>query len=104
MLCDVPDRLGALRRRLFQLILARVGVVGQMTDVRDVDNVGELVALVRQGAAERVGEDIGAHIADVRIVVDRWPARIDTRLARSEERSVGKECVSTCRSRWATYH
>src|SRR3546814_17743627 len=23
---------------------------------------------------------------------------------RSEERSVGKECVSTCRSRWSTYH
>src|SRR3546814_14830278 len=23
---------------------------------------------------------------------------------RSEERSVGKECVSTCRSRWTTYH
>src|SRR3546814_19689243 len=28
-----------------------------------------------------------------------WPAR-----ARSEERRVGKECVSTCRSRWATHH
>src|SRR3546814_17958369 len=26
------------------------------------------------------------------------------RLERSEERSVGKECVSTCRSRWAPYH
>src|SRR3546814_19080133 len=25
-------------------------------------------------------------------------------LARSEERRVGKGCVSTCRSRWATYH
>src|SRR3546814_13066674 len=25
-------------------------------------------------------------------------------LARSEERRVGKECVSTCRSRWAPYH
>src|SRR3546814_15546157 len=25
-------------------------------------------------------------------------------LARSEERRVGKECVSTCRSRWWTYH
>src|SRR3546814_8640486 len=25
-------------------------------------------------------------------------------LARSEERRVGKECVSTCRSRWSTYH
>src|SRR3546814_18656950 len=25
-------------------------------------------------------------------------------LARSEERRVGKECVSTCRSGWAPYH
>src|SRR3546814_8619008 len=24
--------------------------------------------------------------------------------SRSEERSVGKECVSTCRSRWSRYH
>src|SRR3546814_12657667 len=26
------------------------------------------------------------------------------RLKRSEERSVGKACASTCRSRWSTYH
>src|SRR3546814_12441986 len=26
------------------------------------------------------------------------------RVARSEERRVGKECVSTCRSRWSPYH
>src|SRR3546814_6761787 len=26
------------------------------------------------------------------------------RPARSEERRVGKECVSTCRSRWSPYH
>src|SRR3546814_15120621 len=26
------------------------------------------------------------------------------RNSRSEERRVGKECVSTCRSRWAPYH
>src|SRR3546814_15697125 len=25
-------------------------------------------------------------------------------LLRSEERRVGKECVSTCRSRWSPYH
>src|SRR3546814_17161378 len=25
-------------------------------------------------------------------------------LARSEERRVGKECVSTCRYRWSTFH
>src|SRR3546814_6992961 len=28
----------------------------------------------------------------------------DVRLYRSEERRVGKECVSTCRSRWSPYH
>src|SRR3546814_15605282 len=27
-----------------------------------------------------------------------------TALVRSEERRVGKECVSTCRSRWSPYH
>ena len=26
------------------------------------------------------------------------------REGRSEERRVGKECVSTCRSRWSPYH
>src|SRR3546814_9661201 len=28
----------------------------------------------------------------------------DGHIARSEERRVGKECVSTCRSRWSPYH
>src|SRR3546814_12460794 len=32
------------------------------------------------------------------------PMAIATRLVRSEERRVGKECVSTCRSRGAPYH
>ena len=27
-----------------------------------------------------------------------------TMSSRSEERRVGKECVSTCRSRWSPYH
>src|SRR3546814_12900135 len=30
--------------------------------------------------------------------------REDDRPRRSEERRVGKECVSTCRSRWSPYH
>src|SRR3546814_10942776 len=29
--------------------------------------------------------------------------RVSKEVARSEERRVGKECVSTCRSRWGTY-
>src|SRR3546814_5824722 len=37
----------------------------------------------------------------------RGPTRHDAQAhapARSEERRVGKECVSTCRSRWSPYH
>src|SRR3546814_11648181 len=29
---------------------------------------------------------------------------VDEHITRSEERRVGKECVSTCRSRWSPYH
>src|SRR3546814_7140958 len=31
-------------------------------------------------------------------------SRCKRRKNRSEERRVGKECVSTCRSRWSPYH
>src|SRR3546814_13721814 len=37
----------------------------------------------------------------------RWQALYrfsHSRYMRSEERRVGKECVSTCRSRWSPYH
>src|SRR3546814_14910775 len=34
----------------------------------------------------------------------RRSQRIPARVARSEERRVGKECVSTCRSQWSSYH
>src|SRR3546814_9352241 len=30
--------------------------------------------------------------------------QLDAGTSRSEERRVGKECVSTCRSRWSPYH
>src|SRR3546814_10014600 len=32
------------------------------------------------------------------------PAYNFIKIVRSEERRVGKECVSTCRSRWSPYH
>src|SRR3546814_4144086 len=41
-------------------------------------------------------------------LVDSQPSFQDNRpvvsFRRSEERRVGKECVSTCRSRWSPYH
>src|SRR3546814_14436743 len=43
------------------------------------------------------GETRGKHKAG-----QPWGGRGDC--IRSEERRVGKECVSTCRSRWSPYH
>src|SRR3546814_15381425 len=47
----------------------------------------------------------------IRIYVTHWIAQLkevlmaeDMVMRRSEERRVGKECVSTCRSRWSPYH
>ena len=37
-------------------------------------------------------------------VNNTWKATNWNDNARSEERRVGKECVSTCRSRWSPYH
>src|SRR3546814_14527111 len=36
-------------------------------------------------------------------VVNTTTAQLGDGLTRSEERRVGKECVSTCRSRWSPY-
>src|SRR3546814_19345644 len=38
------------------------------------------------------------------VTVDRLRAIPFLSQCRSEERRVGKECVSTCRSRWSPYH
>src|SRR3546814_12802249 len=35
---------------------------------------------------------------------DLWQVIAASAVARSEERRVGQECVSQCRSRWAPYH
>src|SRR3546814_9107863 len=38
------------------------------------------------------------------VSADRWPSGSRSKEMRSEERREGKECVSTCRSRWWPYH
>src|SRR3546814_19240691 len=68
-----------------------IGAVDRGAD-RELDK-GAAVALT----------DIGGHFVDPGDPPDR---RLDALgdLRRSEERRVGKECVSTCRSRWAQNH
>src|SRR3546814_4057950 len=46
---------------------------------------------------------LGQRIDDVGVLVIDHARRRDG-VGRSEERRVGKECVSTCRSRWSPYH
>src|SRR3546814_12914442 len=61
----------------------------------EVDVVQLVAELVREGH-----EDVleNGHPAEQLQVLERAGD------ARSEERRVGKECVSTCRSRWSPYH
>src|SRR3546814_5448840 len=56
---------------------------------------GQLVAHI-QAAASDLFEDLA-----IQLVGQPHPLAA---LERSEERRVGKECVSTCRSRWSPYH
>src|SRR3546814_15499189 len=79
----------------------------------------ELGALLEEGAAvvalegEVAFDGVGEHLhhlgADVLLGEDGREAQRRLVLrksghARSEERRVGKECVSTCQSRWSPYH
>src|SRR3546814_18010883 len=60
----------------------------------------------RQLPTEReLAEQIGVGRRAVRRALEVLEAegRIWRRQGRSEERRVGKECVSTCRSRWSPY-
>src|SRR3546814_11541318 len=58
-----------------------------------LDEPGREAALALDG--ERVPTDRRSHVYSVDL---RYQGQ------RSEERRVGKECVSTCRYRWAPYH
>src|SRR3546814_2133379 len=69
--------------------------------------------IVRQiGAAHRVRRQAGRRVGYPQLFDPRVAAMTVVRVgfghaapvARSEERRVGKECVSTFRSRWSPYH
>src|SRR3546814_15382073 len=75
----------------------------------------EIDSLLWNGAAVAIGVSGGkdsqaAAIATVRHLDQvghsgpRLLIHSDLGLVRSEERRVGKACVSTCRSRWSPYH
>src|SRR3546814_19093789 len=76
---------------------------------READEDGVAIVLRRPGLAERLDPQrrraAGALIGGGPEKIEQHrPGRASVELPRSEERRVGKGCVSTCRSRWWAYH
>src|SRR3546814_11291395 len=106
-------------RNLFALSASLVRM-----SVRDAASAAELAAIVQErlGALARAheltmpkdpvadpNESVRLHALLHTILAPYHCSDYDRRLRivgddRSEERRVGKECVSTCRSRWSPYH
>src|SRR3546814_17810352 len=77
----------------------RADGVGRERGLRETGEDQLQLALVVRDVADR--EDAGmVGLAGGRVHCDV----VVVELQRSEERRVGKECVSTCRSRWSPYH
>src|SRR3546814_13966900 len=72
----------ALRRQQFT-----IGAIGLLPD-RDAEAVVQFVGQLVRAALVPAADEQRRHRTDLR----------------SEERRVGKACVSTCRSRWSAYH
>src|SRR3546814_21153011 len=68
-------------------------------DVADVLDVADLV-----GSLSYLEQRVVAGRARVGRVEQQAVREALSPAGRSEERRVGKECVSTCRSRWSPYH
>src|SRR3546814_14446130 len=57
-----------------------------------------------RGGPQITGKSQNRAVKTVRLVSQRTGSGIGSAMVRSEERRVGKECVSTCRSRWSPSH
>src|SRR3546814_13206425 len=62
------------------------------------------ITLARAAANDLLIEGADVRLAaEARLGIAKLQIRAANPAARSEERRVGKECVSTCRSRWSLY-
>src|SRR3546814_16481566 len=86
----------------------RISVSPQITtdDLAVLAEAGYRTVVNNRPDAEEAGQPEGAPIGLVAetLGLDYTAIPIDHTGFRSEERRVGKECVSTCRCRWSPYH
>src|SRR3546814_13489414 len=81
----------------------------KVTDVRPnppvLDSLGAIFLRLNRSATKGLLADTAPRskvILSETYTMGRWG--VTATATRSEERRVGKECVSTCRSRWSPYH
>src|SRR3546814_14341077 len=101
------------------LFLSRSDLVAEIgAGERTGGDANEAAAAAAEGRADHRAADPAKHGADGFLVhlraaaivaraagqTERHGQQHDGKTGRSEERRVGKECVSTCRSRWSPYH
>src|SRR3546814_13609424 len=75
-----------------------------VAEVRQFQGAGGRVARRRMARHRRLFAVITAGLLFAAVAVPTALAEVSAATARSEERRVGNECVSTCRSRWSPYH
>src|SRR3546814_1790919 len=67
----------------------------------------DLMRLLQNHQVPELAHKLGMSIDDLKQHIElirHLDPKPGSRYNRSEERRVGKECVSTCRSRWSPYH
>src|SRR3546814_3155211 len=64
----------------------------------------ENTRLVAELAKARQANEVLGKLAEFLELLSNNSGNDTKQTPRSEERRVGKECVSTCRSRWSPYH
>src|SRR3546814_12403146 len=68
-------------------------------------NIDSMMRPGTMNEPQRTIVEVAQSNAELSILVEAVVAAgLAQTLSRSEERRVGKECVSTCRSRWSPYH
>src|SRR3546814_15924568 len=85
------------------------GLEGCITHRLDVTQPAQIQALASELGSVDVLSNCAGYVHDGSILDcddEAWRFSFDLNVAsmRSEERRVGKECVSTCRSRWSPCH
>src|SRR3546814_15281735 len=96
-LLDVPANT-QLPRPVHALTVSSANAAGEMY------HLAHRITLARGAGAMVILQNIGLPGAERFATQSLGIDLADGAQLRSEERRVGKECVSTCRSRWSPYH